>query len=105
MSANLESLKTEIEAIGEKIKTLKTASGDKDEIATAIQDLLNAKKSYADNNNGIGFDGKPYEEPMSKAQKKAKAKAEKDAAAAAGGGGDAAAKEVRFHSIPFQHLD
>jgi len=79
----LDKLKTEIESIGEKIKALKAAETvDKDAIGVALKDLLEKKKLYADNNNGIGADGKPYEEPMTKAQKKAKAKAEKAAAAA-----------------------
>jgi hypothetical protein len=41
---------------------------------------LAAKQLYADNNGGIGVDGTPYEPPLTKAQKKAKAKAEKDGA-------------------------
>ena len=77
---NLEQLKEEIDALGETIKALKSASEvDKDAVGVAVKDLLDAKKKYADNNNGIGVDGKPYEEPMTKAQKKAKAKAEKEA--------------------------
>lgn len=75
----LEQLKEQIDAAGEKIKTLKTAEGavDKDAVGTAVKDLLDLKKQYADNNNGIGVDGKPFEAPMSKAEKKAKEKADK----------------------------
>mmetsp|Transcript_26176 Transcript_26176/g.36674 ORF Transcript_26176/g.36674 Transcript_26176/m.36674 type:complete len:883 (+) Transcript_26176:45-2693(+) len=90
MAVDLEKLKAEVEALGEKVQSLKSA-GDKDAIPGAVKELLEAKKKYADNNNGIGVDGKPYEEPLTKAQKKAKAKAEKAAAAAAAAeGGDKA---------------
>jgi hypothetical protein len=77
----LEQLKQQIDAEGEKIKTLKTAVGvvDKDAIGAAVKNLLDLKKQYADNNNGIGVDGKPFEAPMSKAEKKAKEKADKAA--------------------------
>ena len=78
---DLNQLKTDIEALGEKVKELKTSGGDKDAIGAAVAEMLAKKKEYADSNNGIGFDGNPYEEPLSKAQKKAKAKAEKDASA------------------------
>jgi hypothetical protein len=81
-AVDLDKLKAEIDAIGEKIKSLKSATGevDKDGIAAAVASLVAAKKTYADNNNGIGVDGKPFEEPLTKAQKKAKAKAEAGAA-------------------------
>jgi hypothetical protein len=77
-AVDLDKLKAEIDAIGEKIKSLKAATGevDKDGIAAAVASLVAAKKIFADNNNGIGVDGKPFEEPLTKAQKKAKAKAE-----------------------------
>jgi hypothetical protein len=77
----LEQLKTQIDAAGETIKTLKSAGGEVDKVAigAAVKDLLDLKKQYADNNNGIGVDGKPFEVPMSKAEKKAKEKAEKAA--------------------------
>jgi hypothetical protein len=90
----LEQLKEQIDAAGEKIKTLKTAEGavDKDAIGAAVKDLLDLKKQYAENNNGIGVDGKPFEAPMSKAEKKAKDKADK-----AGG----PAKQVRFDTYFF----
>ena len=81
-AVDLDKLKAEIDAIGERIKSLKSATGevDKDGIAAAVASLVAAKKTYADNNNGIGVDGKPFEEPLTKAQKKAKAKAEAGAA-------------------------
>lgn len=83
-TVNLEDLKAEVEALANKIKEMKQGSGpvDKDAIGTAVKDMLAAKQKYADNNNGIGVDGKPYEPPMTKAEKKAKAKAEKGPAKA-----------------------
>lgn len=81
MSVDLEKLKAEIAVLGEKIKELKSSEGDKDAIDVAVKELLAAKKLYADNNDGIGVDGKPYTEHLSKAQKKAKEKAEKSAMA------------------------
>lgn len=84
---DLAKLENEINALGEQIKSLKTSGGDsnKEAIAAAVKDLLAAKKLYAESNNGIGVDGKPFEEPLTKAQQKAKAKAEKGKQA---GGGD-----------------
>lgn len=87
MAAELETLKAEIQSLGDKIRDLKQANADPAEIGNAVKDLNDAKKKYADQNNGIGVDGKPYEAPLSKAEKKAKAKAEKAAAAGGGGGG------------------
>jgi hypothetical protein len=89
----LEQLKEQIDAVGEKINTLKTAEGvvDKAAIGAAVKDLLDLKKQYAEGNNGIGVDGKPFEAPMSKAEKKAKEKADK-----AGAG---PAKQVRFDVV------
>ena len=80
---DLAKLKEKVDSLSEQIKTLKAAGGDgnKEAIGAAVASLLAAKKEYADNNNGIGVDGKPYEEPLTKAQKKAKAKAEKAASA------------------------
>jgi hypothetical protein len=46
---------------------------DKDVLTAAVNDLLAAKPKY----------GKPFEEPLTKAQQKAKALAEKEAAAVA----------------------
>jgi hypothetical protein len=74
---DLEALKAEITAIGDKIRVLKESGADKVEIGNAVESLNAAKKKYADSNNGIGVDGKPYEPPMSKAEKKKKEKAEK----------------------------
>jgi chromosome segregation ATPase len=81
----LETLKMEIEALGTKIRELKETNSSTEDIGAAVEALKTAKKSYADANNGIGIDGQPYQEQLTKAQKKAKAKAEKEAAAAAAG--------------------
>jgi hypothetical protein len=85
----LDQLKEQITAAGEKVKTLKTAVGTVDKVAigAAVQELLDLKKSYADNNDGIGVDGNKFEVPLTKAQQKAKAKAEKETGPA---------KQVRF---------
>ena len=82
---NLESIASEIAALGEKVKTFKAADADADadSIKACVDAVLAAKQTYADNNGGIGVDGQPYEPPLTKAQKKAKAKAEKEAQAAA----------------------
>lgn len=74
---NLEELKEQVTAAGEKVKTLKTDGADKAAIGAAVAELLALKKEYADNNNGIGVDGKPFSDGMSKADKKKQAKAEK----------------------------
>jgi WHEP-TRS domain len=106
---NLEALSADIAGMGEKIKELKSDSGSSPEaISAAVEELLRLKKEYADNNNGIGVDGKPFEKPLSKAEKKAKEKAEK-AAAAASAAGAAATSAVSlsarggFLSIVFSH--
>jgi hypothetical protein len=99
MTVDLDQLRGQVTEIGDKIVALKKASPvDKDAIGAAVKELLDAKRTFAQNNGGVGVDGKPWEEPMTKAQKKAKAKAEKAAAAAAaaGGNGGASGKEVRF---------
>ena len=68
--ANLEQLKAEITAIGEKIRTLKANSGSPEEIKAAVDSLLVAKQAYADNNNGIGVDGKPFGQKKEKKKEK-----------------------------------
>lgn len=83
---DLTALAAEISQLGETIKTLKTSGGDKAAIDDAVAKLLAAKQEYADNNNGIGVDGKPYEKPLSKKEKKEKEKAEKAAKAASAAG-------------------
>jgi hypothetical protein len=88
---DLETLKTEIDGIGAKIKELKTSGGSKEDIGAAVKELLDKKTAYADNNGGIGVDGKPFKAAMSKSEKKKQAKAEKGGA---GGAGAADAKPV-----------
>ena len=57
---NLEELSKDITAAGEKVKELKTSKADKAAIDAAVKVLLEKKQLYADNNNGIGVDGKPF---------------------------------------------
>jgi glutamyl-tRNA synthetase len=105
--ADLTELASRITSLGDSINTLKSSSEpDKDAISAAVAALVDAKRVYAQNNGGIGVDGKKWEEPMSKSEKKKAEKAAKAAAAAAAaGGGDgnntqapskaAAAKEAK----------
>ena len=66
-SESLDELKARIAALGESIKTLKSSSEpDKDAVSTAVANLLDAKRAFAKNNGGVGVDGKPWEEPMTK---------------------------------------
>lgn len=79
--ANLEELKAKVDTLAAKIVELKKANPvDKDAVGAAVKDLLDAKRTYAQNNNGIGVDGKEWQEPMSKAEKKKLEKAKKAAA-------------------------
>ena len=84
--SNLEELKAKADTLAQKVIDLKKADPvDKDAIGATVKELLEAKRTYAQNNNGIGVDGKPWEEPLSKAEKKKRDKAKK----AAGGCGNA----------------
>lgn len=71
---DLNKLKDEISSIGNKIKELKNMAVKEltvtDEIGKNVQDLLAKKQLYADHNNGIGVDGKPFKATMTKAEKK-----------------------------------
>ena len=79
--ASAEELKKAIDSIAEKINELKKASPvNKVAIGAAVKELLDAKRSYSGKNNGIGVDGKPWEEPVSKAEKKKRDKEMKSAA-------------------------
>ncbi len=80
----LAELASRISSLGDTIKFLKSSSEqpDADAIAAAVAALLDAKRLYAQSNGGIGFDGKPWEEPLTKSQKK-KLEKEKKAAAEA----------------------
>lgn len=81
---DLAELASRISSLGDTIKLLKSSSEqpDADAIATAVAALLDAKRTYARTNGGIGVDGKHWEEPMTKSQKK-KLEKEKKAAAEA----------------------
>jgi len=78
---DLNHLKDEISSIGNKIKELKNMAVKEltvtDEIGKNVQDLLAKKQLYADHNNGIGIDGKPFAKNMTKAEKKKQAQADK----------------------------
>jgi len=85
---DLEELRSKIAALGDSIKQLKSSSEpDTTAIGTAVAALLEAKRSFAKNNGGIGVDGKEWQEPMTKSQKKkAEKEAKRKALEAAGGG-------------------
>ncbi len=79
---DLVALQTEIESIGTQIRELKSSGGG--DVGALVAQLNTLKKQYADNNGGMGVDGKPYQPPsLSKAEKKKLEKEQKAAAAAA----------------------
>ena len=87
-AVDLDDLRTRINQLGESIKQLKSsAEPDKDAITAAVNALLDAKRTFANNNGGIGVDGNKWGEPMSKKDKKKAEKAVKAAAGATGGDG------------------
>ncbi len=95
--SDLEELRRKVDELAEKINSLKKAEPvDKQAVGAAVKDLLDAKRNFANNNGGIGVDGKPWEEPLSKAEKKKKAKAEK--AASNPVKVSASGKQVSFYS-------
>ncbi|KAG7337166.1 glutaredoxin 3 [Nitzschia inconspicua] len=57
---DLDSLKAEIDSIGNQIKQAKSDKSDKSVIDPLVKQLLAKKQEYADNNNGVGVDGKPF---------------------------------------------
>jgi len=86
---DLPTLKATIEALSNQIRDLKASGSDsdKDQIPPLVKEMLVKKKKYADANGGIGVDGKKYEEPLSKSEKKKREReAKKQAAAAAAAG-------------------
>ncbi len=88
---DLAELASRISTLGESIKLLKSSDqqSDANDIASAVAALLDAKRTYALNNGGIGVDGKPWEEPLTKSQKKKLEKEKKAAIEAVGKeGGD-----------------
>ena len=60
MTDLLAKLSEEITSLGDQIKTLKSSGGEKEMIDGLVKQLLSKKQEYADNNNGIGVDGKPF---------------------------------------------
>ena len=85
---SLDTLKAEIDTVGNQIRELKSSGGDVGSLVARLNEL---KKEYADNNGGIGVDGKPYQAPLSKAEKK---KLEKEKKAAVPN------KEVKVSTVP-----
>ena len=74
----LEDISTQITNLAEQIRTIKQSSTpDKEALKSHITQLQTLKKDYASLNNGIGIDGLPFVEPLSKAEKKKKEKEEK----------------------------
>lgn len=82
---DLQALQVQISDIGNQIREVKASEGggDATKISELVAQLNTLKKEYADNNNGIGVDGKPW--GGSKSEKK------KDASTPVGGN----AKQVR----------
>ena len=87
--SSLESIKTEIDNVGNQIRELKSSGGG--DVGALVAKLTTLKKDYADQNGGIGVDGKPYQAPLSKAEKKKLEKEKKAAAAATAAEGSAPA--------------
>ena len=98
--ANLKDLKRLIDHLAKNVKSLKSSlllsssPPHMDTISEGVLALLEARRAYATSNGGIGAKGRPWEEPMSKSEKKRlekKAKKAKAAAAAVAGAGAGAA--------------
>ena len=66
---DLPALAAQIAAAADQVKALKTNGGSKDDITAAVNQLLQLKQQYADNNNGLGVDGQPYQPPLSNKEK------------------------------------
>lgn len=99
--SGLESIITEIESLGDQIRDLKASGGD---VGALVAKLTALKKDYADQNGGIGVDGKPYQAPLSKAEKKKLEKEKKAAAAAAAAGGGGAVPASKSNDPPVRIL-
>ncbi len=98
--SSIEELKAKVDDLAQKVTDLKKSTPvDKDAIGVTVKALLDAKRTYAENNNGIGVDGKPWEEPLSKAEKKKRDKAKK--ATEAGGAKPAGADGKQVSSFCF----
>jgi glutamyl-tRNA synthetase len=57
---DLTTLKTAIESLGNQIKAAKADGASKDVVEPLVKELLSKKQDYADQNGGIGVDGKPF---------------------------------------------
>jgi hypothetical protein len=57
---DLDSIKAEIEAVGNQIKQAKVGKAEKSVIDPLVKTLLSLKQQFADQNDGIGVDGKPF---------------------------------------------
>ena len=89
ITANRVELRANVAAIVDKIIKLQKASPvDKDAIRASVKELIDAKRTFAQHNGGIGVYGEKWEEPLTKKQKqqqqqaKEKAKMAMEAAAA-----------------------
>ena len=64
LKKNLETMKTEIEAVAARITNAKKEVSDKEEVKKVtgplIAKLLELKAKFAEENDGIGVDGKPF---------------------------------------------
>lgn len=89
MAEDLKAISDEITAIADKIRSLKAESEVAPNAIGECVAKLNEKKAlYAKINSGIGVDGKPFEAPMSKVEKRKKAKEAAEAAGPAKQEGD-----------------
>ena len=79
---NLDELRDEINHLSDEIRALKTGlspEAEKSNIEIKVNAMVECKRKFAQHNGGIGFDGKPWEEPLSKSEKKRRDKAMKHA--------------------------
>ena len=67
---DLDEIKSRVDAAAAKVVELKSAKADVADIKASVGLLLAAKKEYADNNNGIGIDGKPFDDGKKKSKEK-----------------------------------
>ena len=83
---DLPTLASQISTLASQIQSLKSSSEpDGDAVAAAVAALLDAKRTYARGNGGIGVDGNKWEEPLSKKEKKRVEKKKERGAAAVEG--------------------
>lgn len=67
---DLDALRTAVETASNSVRDLKNSGGSPDAIKSAVATLNAAKSAFAAANGGLGVDGKPYEPPLTKAEKK-----------------------------------